>query len=137
MSPETRASLNAALERLRDAGDDAKRWGAFSAGFWSTMQRSEERRLADPKAFAWEALEGYAARVDCDADFSSVAHAQRLAFCAEVCASLLEQHTLAYIAEHPSRVRLAMRFLPTEVALRALTQAAIERRRSLAAQAPA
>lgn len=135
MTPEARAQLAAALETYRDPGDDRDRWARFSGAFWRAMTVQEQRRAADPKAFAWEMLEAYSARVDCDTDFSSVAHAERLAFAAAAFHRLYQQDGLAYVVEHPNRVRTAMRFLSTEVELRALVAAASAHRRELAGKA--
>lgn len=135
MTPEVRASLTAALEGYRDPSDDRDRWARFSGAYWRTMANQEARRAADPKAFAWEMLEAYSARVDCDTDLAGAAHAERLAFCQEAFVRLYERDGLPYVLEHPPRVRTALRFLDTELELNALIAALADHRRELTERA--
>jgi hypothetical protein len=74
------------------------------------MWRTEYERNA--KATEWAVLYAYLARVDCDEDFSSPIHAERLVFVQHKFQQLLERDGYEFTRTDPYRMLLVRRFAP-------------------------
>jgi hypothetical protein len=108
---EMPSSLDAEIQRLTkdDTPGDAQRFGRLirrSVSGW------EARRGQGGPAAEWELLHAYVARIDCDADFSSPVHAERLAWAASVFGRLLGRDGPLYAFTDPHRRYLVGRFKP-------------------------
>jgi hypothetical protein len=79
---------------------------------WENTRHWEGERGRDPKAAEWALLAAYLARVDCDRDFSSPIHAERMAWVQEVFARLLDRDGVAYALADPTRFTLMNRLRP-------------------------
>jgi hypothetical protein len=78
----------------------------MSSTLWSEQFRE------NPAAAEWALLGAALARVDCDRDFSSPVHAERLRWCREVFARLLARDGLTFAAADYHRIVILNRFRP-------------------------
>jgi hypothetical protein len=109
--PPSPTGLEAEIARLtaNDAPREAERCARIVR---QNVRHWEERRREDPKATEWALLDAYLARVDCDDDFSTPIHAERMAFVREVFQRLLGRDGLPYALAHPHRRHLVSRLNP-------------------------
>jgi hypothetical protein len=108
MIPAT--SLEAELQRLTQNDDNQL---AFQRLARRSITTTEERRGKQPQAAAWATLHAYLARVDCDEDYSSTLHAERLRFAQAAFRRLIQRDGLSYALIDPHRLTLVRRFDPT------------------------
>lgn len=107
MTHEDFAHMQPDVDRL--AGNDA----SFKARLWENLRAWDKRLHESNHETDWQLLEAYVARVDCDEDFSSIAHFERANFCAAMYRRLAERDGQPYIRAHaPTTTRLMARFDP-------------------------
>lgn len=112
MTPVLRSRLEGELAALT-AKDKPWEAASFAAGFWRAVRGWEERLELDRIASEWDLLDAHCARIECDADFSTPIHAERMAWAEEVYRRLLARDGLDYaMGMVPQGRRLVARFDP-------------------------
>ncbi len=120
MNPTDRPALEQEIGHLvKD--DRPDRAAEFSACIRRTVRAWDARLTLDARATRWELLEAYLARTDCDEDYSSPLHAERLGFCHQVYRRLVAEDGLEYVVADLRRLQTARRLAAGEIELHALS----------------